>query len=777
MSLKKIASLSLVFLLIASLVFSNTVFAGDLTKEEIMLKIAAGEIMPEEAIKESDVKIKKDQAVKIAEKMLDDPDLYSQGYVSLSPYWGNGITIWSVEFNKKEGLSGSVSVAVDANTGDIVSFNAWESYDNNSAFVAKLTRDEAKAVAEKYIKEVLKEDIKNFELQNEDDPYLYSSYRTNGVKERITYYFDFVRKINNVIFPNYSINIGVDGTEGKVTSFSINRFDLDSIKFQTPKNLKTVEEALKEYRKTVDFKLRYSLNYKQSIFGPAKQKVILAYTPVSSMYMMDAVTGKEMNYDGTVIDSKAVETGLSDADLVPMDPNAKEPKSKAVNDEEVKKIAEGYKKAVEEILGVKFDENNSGNGYYYLNGSEKIWNFDWYRNEEYKQTYLNLSINANTGHVLNLNTGSYDYSYDIMLKEGKKAEEIVENVSWEQGKEKAAEVIKKLVPSQYGFYSDRNLKAPELNEEAKKYMKEYSYNYVRVVNGIEFGSNNIYVGIDRTTGNLTNFNFTWSDVEFPKVKDVIPLEEAAEKYFENMTAKLRYFVSITYDENGKQKVGDKAKLVYNFYNKDNLYGYYEIDALTGELVDWSAYDERITPLSSIKALGPHWAQRSVELLISQGILKKQDFKYDENVTRQDAVKMLALAKGISYYYTVATDNKSMTFKDVTVDDPYFVYVESAVTDKIIVPSGDKFNGKEEITKAEFIELLTNLIGYGDIAKKDEIFKLPENIEISKDKTGYAAICSVLGILPVKEGEVFKGDDKVTYAEAAQALYKALSFIK
>ncbi len=51
MSLKKIASLSLVFLLIASLVFSNTVFEGVLSKEEIIFKIIAVEITQEKHIK------------------------------------------------------------------------------------------------------------------------------------------------------------------------------------------------------------------------------------------------------------------------------------------------------------------------------------------------------------------------------------------------------------------------------------------------------------------------------------------------------------------------------------------------------------------------------------------------------------------------------------------------------------------------------------------------------------------------------------------------------
>jgi hypothetical protein len=137
--------------------------------------------------------------------------------------------------------------------------------------------------------------------------------------------------------------------------------------------------------------------------------------------------------------------------------------------------------------------------------------------------------------------------------------------------------------------------------------------------------------------------------------------------------------------------------------------------------------------------------------------------------------MICLAKGMYYYDQSMFETPS--FPDVPKDDDYFFYIESALKNKIISADGSKFNGSEMIGKEEFVKLLVNLMGYSDIAKFKEIFKLGAEVNVSADMAGYVAVCRAPDVLPVKPGEVFDARGGLTYAEAATALYKALSFIK
>jgi hypothetical protein len=114
---------------------------------------------------------------------------------------------------------------------------------------------------------------------------------------------------------------------------------------------------------------------------------------------------------------------------------------------------------------------------------------------------------------------------------------------------------------------------------------------------------------------------------------------------------------------------------------------------------------------------------------------------------------------------------------VSRDDGIYFYVENAVSQKILTETGGEFRGNDKITKQEFVKLLVNMLGYSEIARHSEIFKLSGAQNIDNANVGYVAICSVLGILPVKEGEAFDGSAAVTNAEAAVAIYNALEYIK
>ena len=178
-----------------------------------------------------------------------------------------------------------------------------------------------------------------------------------------------------------------------------------------------------------------------------------------------------------------------------------------------------------------------------------------------------------------------------------------------------------------------------------------------------------------------------------------------------------------------------------------------VDAVTGKLLDYSGHEINVETPSGDLNPSDTWAKRSVELLIAQGIVNNSHLNYRTELTRAEAIKMLSIAKGFQNYDVYQT--QTATFADVPKDNEYFYFVENAVKQKII-EAGGQFKGNEKITKEEFVKLLTNTIGYSDIAKYTKIFKLDGITIVNPDNTGSVAICNAFDILPISPGATFDG---------------------
>ena len=245
----------------------------------------------------------------------------------------------------------------------------------------------------------------------------------------------------------------------------------------------------------------------------------------------------------------------------------------------------------------------------------------------------------------------------------------------------------------------------------------------------------------------------------------------------SLLSTLAYFAVQNYSKTIQMPNETNYILVYTFSNSllSKLWSYSFVDAFTGKLVDYAG--NPITSSSTELPVKDNWAKRSVELLADQGIIKKVSFDYSEGVSKLEAIKMLALAKGSSNYILKPLQPVTPSFNDIAPQNEFFPFTESAVSSNIIAKTGQNLNGNEIISKAEFTKLLINMIGYSDIAKFSEIFKVDSTFNVSSDLVGYVSIAKALGVLPVNPGEAFDGNTPVNYSEAAFALYKALEFVK
>lgn len=779
MHYKKITLITVSLALVLSSPLNSVAFADKMVEEKRDVMIAEERIVPVYNTSGNDIKVTDERAIEIAGEVIQDADQYQISLISLNrksdmKEWSSGGKVWTVIFNPSESAGGNAVVNVDAYTGKIIGLRNSTAFNGYESNVAAITRSEAKKTAEQFLIGQI-DDLSSFELSDES-PYIYSK-KMNGVKERVIYNFNYYKKINGIPLKNHNIYISVDGSTGRITYFHYNEVDIDALKLPSTEDIVTPEQALKKYKDSLDISLQYIKSYEKTPFGLLKPEVILVYAPYTSMNIMDAATGKGLELDGSFIDMTQIQPENLIGNTRPINPEAKL-KEKAVNEEEAIFAAEEYKAKVEEAFGVKLD-GNGDRGYRkpYYGSEENTWSFSWHKNDGKQNIDFSLSINSKTGHIVNMYINRFDYENEMMMKNAAAASEVSNVVTgWHQGKEKALELIKKLVPDQYGFFADNNLVEPGFSKDNTGYVREYNFSFTRLVNGIRVRDNSMQIEMDSKTGKMTRFVFNWDDLDYPETKGILPKEDAEKKFFEGIGAELIYFLNHSYDYEAEQvKFTDAPRLIYSLTEKRYMYGNAVVDAATGKWVDWSGKEVDMEAFPEVLELPEHWAKRSIELLFAQGIIKDPYVSYDTQLTRIEAVKLMSLAKGLQYYEV--NQSLDMPFKDISKDDENYIYLENALKQKILTESGDQFKGDEKITKEEFVKFLVNLIGYTEIAGRNEIYKTEGMKNVSREALGSAAVCHALDILPVKEGEVFDGKAKVTFAEASVALYKALKFIK
>jgi len=555
------------------------------------------------------------------------------------------------------------------------------------------------------------------------------------------------------------------------------KVNLDISKLPSPDGVLDPEEIVQKYVDNSNLDLQYITIYEDKPYygGYSPQsRTVLVYIPVDYYNIVDAFTGKMINYDGSEYTPSYIGN-----DLVPLDPDAVLEEGKPITEEEAAAKANEYKEIVEELLGVEFQDNSLS--YYYTpkySEYEDVWNGNWNYHNENLNVYFNISINCKTGRVNNLGLDKYYYNYDYekKMKEGEQPE-IVEKVNWQQGLDKAVEIIKRLLPEQYGFYASQNVLKPEIKDEYLKTMQTYNYSFIRLVDGVKYRDNSAHISINRETGEVSNMYFNWQDKDFPANTDAISREKALEIFSDSIEAQLSYFIPESYEIYKAREAGQEVelpdpRLAYIIKNKNRNYLDRIIDAKTGNLMDWSG--RTYEPQEDISQIPDHPAKRSVELLMAQGVIRQLK-PFDSEIIKGEAIKFMSLARGMNYIEI--TENTKSSFEDIELNSEYYPYIENAIRNGIIDKTGGNFNADEKITKDEFVKLLVNLLGYSELAKHSEIFSKQGLENFSDDVVGSIAICTAFGILPAESLEEYDGSSTVTFAEAAQSLYNALYYVR
>lgn len=201
--------------------------------------------------------------------------------------------IWNFYWSgEKSTTYESVSVGVDAVTGELISFNKWEKTQYQAGQKPKLTKEQAKQKAEEFIKKQQSARFGQIKLANSN---VYE-YVDKGIPR--SYQFSYDRLVNNIPFTNNGFDVQVDAFTGEITGY---RMTWWNIAFPSPQGVLEQPQAVAAF--LADDSL--NLEYLRLPRGNNDAQVNLVYRLKDNSYTtLDARTGQFLDWNGEPVPPK-----------------------------------------------------------------------------------------------------------------------------------------------------------------------------------------------------------------------------------------------------------------------------------------------------------------------------------------------------------------------------------------------------------------------------------------------------------------------------------------
>lgn len=190
-------------------------------------------------------------------------------------------------------------------------------------------------------------------------------------------------------------------------------------------------------------------------------------------------------------------------------------------------------------------------------GGKQVYRLSWDSKDTINSTSIYVCIDEN-GMITEYNK----YSRDDYKKTNK-----LPKLSRQEARDKAEAHIELIAPGLLKELREEDYFQGNIMDSS------YYFNYYRVVDGIPFYNDRVYVNINRDTGALQNYSRQWTDIKsFPPKDGVLSMEEAEQAYAGNLGLRLVYKYT-------KKDDAINTYLAYVPVYDNNRYG---IDAFTGE---------------------------------------------------------------------------------------------------------------------------------------------------------------------------------------------------
>ena len=225
---------------------------------------------------------------KIAREILDIKDDYTLQNKNLHSSWKNpGEFQWSLYFIKNidENRKSTLDITLDARTADLLSFYRFSEF--NPEAEAAITKEQALKLSNDYINKIQPERAKQVELIID-----------NQMKDnQLSYYFRFIRKIDDIYVESDSISVGVDAVNKIISSYS---FDWFNGTLPPKGNVIDFDKAYEVLYKEIGYEMRYVtiFDYEKPEGENKDIKLVYAVNP-SKPIIIDANSGELLDYTGS----------------------------------------------------------------------------------------------------------------------------------------------------------------------------------------------------------------------------------------------------------------------------------------------------------------------------------------------------------------------------------------------------------------------------------------------------------------------------------------------
>lgn len=685
-------------------------------------------------------KISEDQAYTVAKGFIkkyagiEINDSYKRE-IELEKSWSDGNKyVWRIEL-RKNAEDGEIqyNVEVDADNQRVLYFERY-SYDSNSGLkVPVLSQEEAQNKALKYLERLQPDKVSQVKFNEK-------SMKHNRY-DRQSYNFIYDRLVNNLEFLDNKIIIDIDNVDGSLIQYRI----IWNYGQVPKKNTKVF--SMKDANSLLMDKLKVDKEYIAVVDDDTRkiQEIKLIYVPAYNYYpLVDGLTGKYIKVDK---DSHFYTFDISFDEKQ----NIYRKSLNVISDKIDKKTAE--KKAIEiakayineklEIEEIRYEANSQG----YRHMGKNIWEIELKKESAPKyRTYCEITLDADTGKVINFNTYSrneQDYDKDSKIIEASSAYK------------KAIETIAGICPE----------KIREINTLQRKFKDDtdrrmFYFSFKRKVNGINYTRDGITVQIDAHTGEVLDVFIKWDEnVKFPKAVGLLDEKKALDIYKETLQCKLSYM----YEPNQMNK---EIVLAYSLEDKNGRFGV-RIDGNTGDLVNYSG--KKLMENENTKIKKSEFA-KELDILESESIVDLDKVDLDKKVNIIDAIRTM---KRVDEFIRYVDDSKDIPVKFTNVSKLDFDYelVKYAIENNLIPNEEKNFQRKEEIDNTTLIKFLVKTLKYDKLAKSKGIFTIPDSYSnVEENEKGYVAICRGLNII---DQEKFDGKYKPNYLDMYLNIYKAL----
>lgn len=694
--------------------------------------------------------IAQDRAVQIAGEMF--PDLLEGKDLDIQlqdNYMGDSSGIWQLNWNNPAPggrRMEHIGIGIDADSGALVNLYYYNSDAGLEGGVTPITEEAARQKAMEYARKYRPVEFGRTRLVEND----YYGYYSRGLMKN-AYSFYWERLENGIPVEGDGISVGVDLFSGRLASFSAN-WHRDAV-FQQPGPLPegTENKVLKELGLILCYQVPEGVNANFS--GIPEASLVYRLNSLGTL-RISPNSGEALISDGKTIPLNQYKrlSGLpapaAGSEITEGSGPVNRPAQKISQAEAQKAAREFFRKIGIDREVTRSGGGSSGDGVFH----DEFWSYSFADEKNWKpggqRRQIDVGIDAFTGEVRNYNAFTEYTGYG---QDNSSAQKIAQ----EDARKKATDFIRLISPEKLG-----QLVEEQQDESYTKFGEGYSFNFVRLINGIPFLRDGITINVG-AGGEITRYNCNWHAVKFPSAAGLITHEEAEKVFQEKMSLKPAYFFPLE-EENPRR--GKQPALALMFDSRRDL----GIDARTGQLV---AIDMMLAqPEEETGPVVPqgHWAAVALSVLADSGLLPAEGFNPDGPVSRRDAVRVLMSAMEGNYGYDLYQQGgEKAGFADVSLNDQDYTVIQTAVRRGVLVGGGNFFP-EQPALREDLAVWLVRALSYGEVAEmpaKIEL-KAADADQVSEKARNYVAIACGLGLIKGDENGLFRPGEQMTWAELA-----------